>query len=69
MSFYHIGAEALKERLGVKDKRSVMERITEIGAHIYKKGKNMYVLEDEIIKGIQSTDLVGYSTKNPKNEI
>ena len=55
MSFYSLDSEKLKERLGVKDKRTVINRLKEMGVRIVAKGSHQYVIEEDILKSLLTT--------------
>lgn len=67
--FFDIRSKLLKDMLGVKDNRSVIRRITEIGAPIHRKGKSRYVLTFEILQAIKAQEYVGYSGKSPLSKL
>lgn len=61
--FYDINSEELKKRMGVKDARTVLKKIKEIGAPIHMKGKSKYVLAEELISCIKASNHTSYSAK------
>lgn len=54
--FFEIYSDFFKSIIGVKDNRSVLSRLKEIGAPIYSKGKNHYVVTEEVINALKSED-------------
>lgn len=51
--FFHISSKLLKDMLGVKDTRSVIKRMQDLGVEVYTKGKNKYVITADIIQALQ----------------
>ena len=53
--------------LGVKDVRSIQSRIREIGVPVYSKGKNSYIITEELLLALKKEDKKGY-IYTPKNK-
>jgi hypothetical protein len=62
--FYEIRSEALKQMLGVKDKRSILKKLDEIGVQIRHKGKSKYVITEEVINSLRESNDIGYTGKS-----
>lgn len=47
--FFEIKSQALKVMLGVKDSRSVIKKLNELGVPIKGKGRSQYIITTDVI--------------------
>lgn len=59
--FFEIKSPALCEMLGVTDKRTILARLEELGVQIRCRGKNKYILTEDILQALKEQGTVGYT--------
>lgn len=62
--FFNINSEPLKEMLAVKDKRSIINRLYELGVEIKGKGKSQYIITQDVIDALNEKKEKGYTGKS-----